>query len=99
MGQFYVDDSVHDKAGFVLGACVYTEENPNEHIIQIIESCGFNPDKFEYKSGANYSKEPQKKKVRELLKDYFVENCKLGIVVIPREHRNILGFECLKAIQ
>lgn len=99
MGQFYIDDSVHDKSGFIIGACVYTNENPNEQIIQIIESCGFNPDKFEYKSRANYSNEPQKMRVRELLRDYLRESCKLGIVIIPREHRNILGFECLEAIE
>jgi len=97
MGQFYIDDSVHDVAGFIIGACVYTNIDLNDKIIDIIKSCGFDPDIFEYKSSANYSKEPEKAKVREQLKGLLADSCKLGIVVIPRTNREQLGFECVKA--
>lgn len=99
MGQFYIDDSVHDKAGFIVGACVYTDMDINEKIIDLIKSCGFDPDSFEYKSSANYSKEPEKAKVREHLKGLFADSCKLGIVIIPRTSREQLGFECIKAVR
>lgn len=99
MGQFYIDDSVHDEAGFVIGACVYTDIDINEKIIDIIKSCGFDPDIFEYKSSANYFKEPDKAKVREQLKGFLTDNCRLGIVVIPRASREQLGFECIKAVR
>lgn len=98
MGYFYIDDSVHDEAGFIIGACVYTDIDVNEKIIDIIKSRGFDPDKFEYKSNTNYSKEPEKAKVRELFKVLLVDSCSLGIVVIPRTKREQLGFECIKAI-
>ena len=99
MGQFYIDDSVHDEAGFVIGACVYTNIDINEKIIDIIKNCGFDPDIFEYKSSANYSKEPEKAKVREQLKGLLADSCKLGIVIIPRTNREQLGFECIKAVK
>ncbi len=99
MGQFYIDDSVHDEAGFVIGACVYTDIDVNEKIIDIIKSCGFNPDCFEYKSSANYFREPDKAKVREQLKELLTDSCRLGIVVIPRIHRDQLGSECIKAVK
>lgn len=99
MGQFYIDDSIHDEAGFIIGACVYTEIDINEKIIDIIKTCGFDPDIFEYKSSANYSKEPEKAKVRELLKGLLTDSCRLGIVVIPRTSRVLLGFECIKAVK
>lgn len=99
MGQFYIDDSVHDEAGFIIGACVYTDIDINEKIIDIIKSCGFDPDSFEYKSSANYSKEPEKAKVRGRLKELLADSCKLGIVVIPRTIREQLGVECIKAVR
>lgn len=99
MGQFYIDDSIHDEAGFIIGACVYTNVNFNGKIIDIIKSCGFDPDVFEYKSSANYSKEPLKAKVREELKGLLVASCRLGIVVLPRTKRDEFGFECIKAVK
>lgn len=99
MGKFYIDDSVHDEAGFIIGACVYTEIDLNEKVGDIIKSCGFDPDAFEFKSSANYSKEPLKAKVREKLKGVLVKNCRLGIVVLPRTKRVQLGFECIKAVK
>ena len=99
MGQFYIDDSIHDKAGFIIGACVYTNIDIDEKIIEIIKSNGFDPESFEYKSSANYSKEPKKAKVREDLKGLLSDACKLGIVIIPRTSREQLGFECIKAVK
>lgn len=99
MGQFYIDDSVHDDAGFIIGACVYSDIDINEKIIDLIQSCGFDPNSFEYKSSANYSKEPEKARIREQLKGLLIKNCKLGIVVIPRKSREHLGFECIKAVR
>lgn len=99
MGKFYIDDSVHDNAGFIIGACVYTQSDPNDRISDIIKTCGFDPEIFEYKSSANYSKEPQKAKVREKLKGLLVESCRLGIVVLPRTKRDEFGFECIKAVK
>lgn len=99
MGQFYIDDSVHDEAGFIIGACVYTNLDLNDKITEIIKSCGFDPDVFEYKSSANYSKEPQKAKVREELKGLLIDSCRLGVVVIPRTKRDELGNECIKAVK
>lgn len=99
MGQFYIDDSVHDEAGFIVGACVYTDIDINEKITDIIKSCGFDPGIFEYKSTANYYNEPEKAKVREQLKKLLTNSCRIGIVVIPRSSREQLGFECIKAIR
>ncbi|EJF08752.1 DUF3800 domain-containing protein [Pontibacter sp. BAB1700] len=99
MGQFYIDESIHDEADFIIGACVYSDVDINEKIIEITKSCGFDPDKFEFKSSASYSKEPEKAQVRERLKGLLVDSCRLGIVVIPRASREQLGFECIKAVK
>lgn len=99
MGQFYIDDSVHDEAGFIIGACVYSNIDVNQKIVEKIKSCGLDPDKFEYKSNANYSKKPESAKIREQLKELLFDTCRLGIVIIPRANRDQLGFECIKAVK
>ena len=100
MASFYIDDSVHDKENFIVGACVYTEEfNINSSIDRIIATNGYNHAEFEFKSSDNYSKHREKIKVRNDLKHLINAYCKLGIVIIPRDKRNLLGFECLKAVK
>lgn len=99
MAHFYIDDSVHDEAGFIIGALVYSQNDIEQEIIDIIKSHNFNPENFEFKSSANYSKEPEKIKIRQSLKELMHTNCKLGIVVIPRENRDLLGIECIKALK
>jgi hypothetical protein len=97
MGHFYIDDSVHDEAGFIIGACVYTSTDLKLKIADIIKTCGFDPNVFEYKSSAIFYKEPIKAKVREELLGLLVDSCRLGIVVLPRTKRDEFGFECIKA--
>lgn len=99
MGQFYIDDSVHDEAGFIVAACVYTNVEIDIIIKEIIKSSGFDSETFEYKSCANYSKEPEKTKVRDQLKLLLYDSCYLGLVIVPRTKREELGIECLKAIK
>lgn len=99
MGQFYVDDSVHNEAGFIIGACVYTETDLTVEINNIIKKHGYDETVFEHKSGASYSKDLNKMKVRDDLKALLIHQCKLGIVVIPSDRREELGFECIKGIK
>jgi len=98
MGNFYIDDSVHEEAGFIICACVYCQEDVDEEISQAIINSGFDPNDFEFKSSANYSKEPDKAKVRSLLKDLIQKKCKYGIVVLPKDERKSVGIECLNAV-
>ena len=78
---------------------MYSEVDLNEEIKQIIISHGFDPESFEFKSSTNYSKEPEKIRVRDSLKLLMQRNYQLGIVIIPREYRKQLGTECLKALK
>jgi hypothetical protein len=99
MGFFYVDDSVHDEAGFIIGACVYTATDVEEKIVNIIASRGFDPLKFEYKSSSNYSKEPEQAKIRSDLRELIYKYGKLGAVVVPRNQRSQLGLECIMGLK
>lgn len=99
MGYFYIDDSVHDEAGFVIGACVYSDIDLTSKVSEVIIESGFDPKEFEYKSSTNYSKEPEKIEVRTKLKRMLQEHCKLGMVIIPRSSREELGYECIRAVK
>ena len=99
MGYFYIDDSVHDSAGFILGACIYSETDLTPSVDEIILAHGFDPSTFEFKSRINFSKESEKAKLREELKGLVQSSCRLGIVVIPRNEREKLGTECIKAVK
>lgn len=99
MGYFYIDDSVHDNAGFILGACVYSEIDLTEKVDEVTVALGFDPSVLEFKSRINFSKEPEKAKLREQFKELVHSYCRLGIVVIPRSEREKLGTECIKAIK
>jgi len=98
MSQFYIDDSVHDETGFVIGACVYSNHDLSTQIADILIQSGYDSNISEFKSSANYRKEPQMAIVRDDLRQLFGDTCKFGIVVIPRNERGGLGFECLYGI-
>jgi len=99
MGNFYVDDSVHDDGGFILCTCVYAPDEIEQLILDRMKSYGLNPEEFEYKSSANYSKQPELTKFRSELKDLVQKYCKYGIVILPRDDRQNVGRECLLAIE
>lgn len=98
MGYFYIDESIHKDAEFIIGACLYSHTDLNDKVSNVISECGFDPTHFEYKSSTNYSKEPEKASVREQLKQQLLNDCKLGVVVLPLNKREELGFECIKAL-
>ncbi|WP_316827838.1 DUF3800 domain-containing protein [Pedobacter miscanthi] len=99
MGCIYVDDSVHDQGGFIICTCVYSEENLDDEIKSIIADHDLDPQVFECKSRTNYSKEPEKAKVRSALKALLQEKCKIGIAIIPRDRREFVGMEVLTAMK
>lgn len=98
MGYFYVDDSLHDDAGFIICACVYSEVCLNEVITGILTDLSYDPLVDEYKSSINHAREEKRIELRKRLRG-LLSQCKLGIVVLPRENREQIGFECLKGIK
>ena len=99
MSYFYLDESIHDKGDFIIVACVYSNENLSEIVREMYKSKGVNPDEFEFKSNTNYTKEPEKVEFRDELKSIMSQKAKLGIVMLPRNKREELGVESIKALK
>jgi len=98
MSYIYVDDSVHDVAGFVLAAFVYSKTDVNVDIISVFQDEGLDPNVFEYKSGLSVSQNAGLIKIRSRLISLISSGCKIGIAVVPRGKRKYLGEECIKAL-
>jgi hypothetical protein len=48
MGNFYIDDSIHDEAGFIIGACVYSKHDLSANIAEILSHSGYDPSFSEF---------------------------------------------------
>lgn len=96
-GFFYIDDSIHDNANFILCACCYLSSNPDLDIKQIIISNGFNPENFEYSSGDKYHDAAQLQQLRSGIYNFISDKCSIGIVVAPLSARPKIGEICIEA--
>lgn len=83
MGYFYFDESKHRKEGFILGAFVYAESDPNRLIIKSIKHCGLTPGVDEFKSGYYMAQNPKQKNLRDELRNIIFSETKIGILIIP----------------
>lgn len=99
MTYFYLDESIHDDAGFIIVACVYSKRDLNKDVHDLIVSNNLDPKTSEFKSNANYSKQPEKKLIREELKKLMNDFGRVGIVVLPRNKRKEIGVESFKALR
>ena len=99
MGYFYIDESIHDNAGFIIVACVYSETDLNDTVQFAIKSCGFNADEHEFKSAQRFAGNHAAGELRDQLKTILITHCKLAAVVIPRNKREEIGPECVSAIK
>lgn len=99
MSYFYLDESIHDDGDFIIVACVYSQRDLNKDVRNIFKFKGVNPDEFEFKSNANYSKEPEKIEIRDELKTLMFLNGKIGVLIVPRSNRLNLGIESIKALK
>lgn len=95
MGNFYFDESIHDKAGFILGAYIYSDSDPTSLIENAIKKCELTPGVDEFKSGIHMGKNPKQAELRKELRYIVFSKCKFGIVIIPSDKRQDLGKEAL----
>lgn len=98
MGYFYVDESIHDRAGFILGAYVFSPHDLTPQVFMKLEAVGLRPSVDEYKSSAKMSKDAKQRALRNELKE-LLWNVKLGLVVVPSDERQNLGTESLLGLK
>ena len=86
-----------DRGNFIISAIVFSKNDLNNQIKDILSKNGFDPNCFEYKSGHSISKYPKLIGVRnELI--FLIHNCQFGLVFLPYSFRNEIGIESLKGL-
>ena len=66
--KIYIDDSVHTRGDFIISALVFTNNDVENQIREILKAYGFVPGEDEFKSGLSYQKNPKMMEVRRCLK-------------------------------
>lgn len=97
MGYFYFDESIHDRAQFVLGAFVYYIEDMNDRVREAIRSIGLIPGCDEFKSRTRMDANPQYQTLRESLLD-LLQAARIGLVIVPWNERESLGVAALNGL-
>ncbi|MCC5648052.1 DUF3800 domain-containing protein [Nostoc sp. CHAB 5824] len=97
MGFFYFDESIHENYGFILGAFVYTHDDMQCELEQILTEHGFVPGRDEFKSSAHMGRHPEQAILREALKK-VLRSCRIGLVVLPAMERDQLDKEALQCL-
>lgn len=98
LDYFYFDESIHDSAGFILGAYVYSERDVSPLVNDCLVSVNLKPGEDEFKSSSRMIESKKQRKLRDLLKK-LLKNVKIGLVVIPSTERENLGIEALRGLK
>ena len=95
MGYFYIDESIRENGGFIIGALIYSEND----LASVVRTC---LEKFpsikEYKSSSLKSNNAEERELRDCLRS-ILSACKIGLVILPSNHRPRLGNEILLGLQ
>lgn len=98
MGYFYVDESIHERGGFILGACVYSKTPLEELVNQSLISLGLKPGSDEYKSSYRMQGNDLRQRLRIKIKDILLIT-RIGLFVMPVGQRDAIALEGLKALE
>ena len=79
----YIDESIHDKYGFMLLAFVTCKSDPEGYISDLLRS----NDVEEYHSCANMKNDKSMQVVRSKLRSYVNRNCSWGVLIAPSNYR------------
>lgn len=94
----YVDDSVHQNAGFILCAVVFAPDTVADEIARHLQDAGFVPGVGEFKSGARMSDRQELQDLRAALSALIQHACKIGVVVAPVYARSRIGEIVLRGL-
>lgn len=101
--QCYVDESIHEKLGFVVTAFIFASGRFDSKIATVIKEAGLTPYVDEYKSSARMDRNPQMRAARDGLLSFAGSNAKIAVYIGPygsmNFERSALGKHTLQALQ
>ncbi|MCH7760411.1 hypothetical protein IIA15_03285 [candidate division TA06 bacterium] len=94
MGYFYFDESIQERAGFIVGAFVYSTNDLMPSVFSALAEAGLQPGVDEFKSGVRMAAHPEQAKARDGLRELLMD-VRVGVIVVPSSERLSLGTEAL----
>jgi hypothetical protein len=98
MGFFYFDESIQQRAGFIVGAFVYSYTDLTPAVFEEIAAAGLRPRVDEFKSGMRMDGRPEHAAMRESLRE-LLQGTRVAMVVVPVDRRGDLGTEALTGLE
>ena len=98
MGFFYFDESIQQRAGFMIGAFVYSDTDLTTAVFEGIAAARLRPGVDEFKSGMRMDGRPEHAAARESLWE-LLQRTRVGLVVVPADRRDDLGVEALMGLE
>jgi Protein of unknown function (DUF3800) len=96
LNQFYFDESIHPRGGFILGAYVYGP-SADASVSRALEIWGLRPDIDEFKSSARMTDHPEQVALRNELRG-ILDEYRIGVLIMPATLRTSLGAEALRGL-
>ena len=98
MGYFYFDETKQERAGFIIGALVYSPNDVTTKVYAALEEVGLRPGFDEFKSGARMDSNPKLAELRSHLSE-VLRKTSIGVVVTSVAERAMLGREALLGLR
>lgn len=87
MAYLFLDDSKHHRSGFSLAAFVICDADPSERVSAIFRDLGYDPENFEYKSSAKMLGDSRLQALRNALKTFVGQECRIAVCVVDGDKR------------
>lgn len=81
MNFVYVDESIHERGGFIVAAAVYAPEPLDGAVFDALADCGFTPKVDEFKSSMTMVGNPAAQELRGRLRYMLMERCKVAVAL------------------
>lgn len=94
----YVDESVHEKSGFVATALVFGAPSLESDVARALEEAGLSPRDQELKSSARMDADPRMRAARDAILCLAGSSTRIAVFIGPYD-RCTIGKHCLQALQ
>ena len=84
--DIFIDESIHDRGGFIVVAAVFSADNLQELSWGCFAQCGFDPAHDEFKSSMKMAGNPAAQRLRDRLQN-ILSHCKIAVAICPVSER------------
>lgn len=99
MSFLYIDESIHDRAGFIVAAGVWSEVHVDDAVEASLRRAGLRPKVDEFKSSALMAQDSARQMLRDEFRRLLMRSCKIAVAVCGTQERKDLGQQTVSLAQ